>query len=166
MFYVLPLPQPSSQQVWYTSVTDPSGRSGRLAATLTKANAASVGQTLRIGAIHVLGVAADHEVAKKLKHQDDVLDVVNEAFVHSSAESNMRRGAQGGRTVYDAQTYDVVSSAIDEAARMDDAPPYASVNGIKLPAAWVKYSNALRVIQISGLDLPVGSPLEITWSLD
>lgn len=147
--------------MWYTAVTDPSARSGRLAATL-KANAASVGQTMRIGAVHIVGVAADHDVAKQLKHQDEVINVVNEAFMRSSTESNMRRG----RTVYDAQTYDVVSNAFDEAARMDDAPPHASVNGAKLPAAWVKYSHTLRVIQITGLDLPVGAPLEVTWSLD
>jgi len=117
---------------------------------------------MRIGAVHIVGVAADHDVAKQLKHQDEVINVVNEAFMRSSTESNMRRG----RTVYDAQTYDVVSNAFDEAARMDDAPPHASVNGAKLPAAWVKYSHTLRVIQITGLDLPVGAPLEVTWSLD
>lgn len=146
-------------QIWYSAVTDPAGRSGRIAASV-KANAASVGQTLRLGAIHALGVAADHDVAKQLKHQDDVFDVVSQAFLRS--DSNMRRG----RTVYDAETYDMVSSAIDEASRMDDAPPHASVNGAKLPAAWVKYSHTMRVIQISGLDLPVGAPLEVTWSLD
>ena len=116
---------------------------------------------MRLGAIHVLGVADDHEIAKKLKHQDNVNTIVNEAFLRST-ESHMRRG----RTVYDAHTYDLVSNAMDEAAQMDDAPPHASVNGAKLPAAWVKYSNTMRVIQISGLDLPVGAPLEVTWSLD
>jgi hypothetical protein len=126
-----------------------------------KANAASVGQVLRLGALHILGVAADHEVAKQLKHQDEVFDVVNDAFSRP-AESNMRRG----RTVYDAQTYDMVSGAIDEAARMDDTPPHATVNGARLPAAWVKYSHTMRVIQINGLDLPVGAPLEVSWSLD
>jgi hypothetical protein len=129
-----------------------------LAATV-KANAASVGHVLRLGAIHILGVAADHEVARQLEHQDKVLDVVNQAFLQSS---NMRRG----RTVYDAQTYDMVSSAIDEAASMDAAPPHASVNGAKLPGSWVKYSHTMRVIQISGLDLSVNEPLEVTWSLD
>jgi hypothetical protein len=126
-----------------------------------KANAASVGQVLRLSALHILGVAADHEVAKQLKHQDEVFGVVNDAFLRPS-ESNMRRG----RTVYDAQTYDMVSSAVDEAARMDDAPPHATVNGAKLPGAWVKYSHTMRVIQISGLDLQVGAPLEVSWSLD
>lgn len=148
--------------MWYTAVTDASGRSGRLAASV-RANPASVGQTLRLGALHILGVAADHEVAMQLKHQDDVLDVVSETFLRPAAgDSNMRRG----RTVYDAQTYDLVTSAIDEASRMDDAPPHATVNGAKLPAAWVKYSHTMRVIQITGLDLPVGAPTEVTWSLD
>lgn len=152
--------QCSCLQVWYTAVTDPSGRSGRLAASV-KANAASVGQILRLSALHIVGVAADNEVAKQLKHQDDIHDVVSEAFLRTS-DAHMRRG----RTVYDAQTYDMVSSAIDEAARMDDAPPYAIINGAKLPAAWVKYSHTLRVIQITGLDLPVGAPLEVSWSLE
>lgn len=147
-------------QVWYTAVTEANGRSGRLAASI-KGDAASVGQTLRLGAIHIVGVATDNEVARQLKHQDDVRNVVNEAFMKT--DPHMRRG---GRTVYDADTYDVVSSAIDEAATMDDAPPHASVNGAKLPAAWVKYSPTVRLIQISGLDLPVGMPLEVSWSLD
>lgn len=143
-------------QVWYSSVTEPNGRSGKITASV-KANASSVGQTLRLSGVHVLGVAVDDNLAKQLKHQDVVRTVVTEAFAKSS---------DAGRKVYDAQTYDVVSSAMDEVARMDDAPPFATVSGVKLPAAWVKYSPTLGMVQILGLDLAVEAPLEVTWTLD
>jgi hypothetical protein len=148
--------------VWFTAVTEANGRAGRLAASVKGGGAAaSLGSRLRLAAIHLLGVAPDPGVAAQLQHQDAVADVVSEAFAKAS-DSSLRRA----RTVYDAQTFDMVSAAIDEAARMDDAPPHASVNGARLPAAWVKYSHSLRVIQIAGLDLAAGAPLEVTWSLD
>lgn len=159
-----PLTHPSlvSQlpQVWFTAVSDPNARTGHLAATIKAPNAA-LGERLRIAAIHVLGVAPDHEVARQLRHQDAVYDVVSEAIAKTS-DSNMRKGHAG----YDAKTYDVVNAALDEAARLGEAPPFATVNGAKLPGRWVKYSQTRRMIQITGLDLAVSAPLEISWSLD